>query len=67
MGNPISRREALARLTAAAALPAIAMGKTAAVAIVRCPSYSADLGDAVATLFNQVGGLSGLSIFRIDE
>jgi uncharacterized protein (DUF362 family) len=60
MSARISRREALALLAAIPAIPAIATGKTANVAIARCPSYSADLESALGTMFDQLGGLSGL-------
>lgn len=57
----LSRRQALGLLAAVPTLPLLARGsKNAAVAIARCPSYSAGVASALDTLFDQLGGLPGL-------
>src|SRR5579863_7258843 len=61
MGPRFSRREALTLLAAIPALPVLARDNNRpAVAIARCLSYSAGVGSALDTLFDQLGGLSGL-------
>lgn len=60
MTSRISRRELVALLAASPALRAFTASPSATVAIARCPSYSADVAGSLATMFDQLGGLSGL-------
>lgn len=61
LNRRISRREMVALLAASPTLKAFAPPQpTASVAISRCPSYSADVSESLATIFDQLGGLSRL-------
>ena len=56
----LSRRELLALLAAAPALHAERSAPAAPVSIARCQSYDGDLAATLSTMFDQLGGLSGL-------
>lgn len=62
LGQSLTRRHFLGTAGAALAAPAIAapQAPTAPVAIARCKSYGAELGPALQTMFDQLGGLGKL-------
>jgi len=62
LGQPFSRRHFLGAAGAAVAAPALAnpQAPTAPVAVARCRNYGPELGPALRTMFDQLGGLGKL-------